>query len=116
MNLKTHIGLKVKFARQRQGLTQEQLAELIDKAVETISNIERGHALTGLDTLEKIAGVVGEPLVYFFTDTGDARPVSRRRLDAEEKVRSLSRTLDDDALVLAASLLTCLADHEREND
>lgn len=114
MNLKTHIGLKVKFARQRQGLTQEQLAERIDKAVETISNIERGHALTGLDTLEKIAAVVGEPLVYFFTEAGDTRPVSRRRLDAEEKIRSLSRVLGDDAMVLAASLLACLAEHEKD--
>lgn len=113
MNLKIHIGQKVKFARQRKGLTQEQLAERVEKAVETISNIERGHALTGLDTLEKIAGVVGEPLVYFFMDTGDTRLVSRRRLEAEEKVRSLSRTLGDDALVLAASLLTCLAEHQK---
>jgi len=31
------------------------LAEAVGRAVETISNIERGYALTGLETLEGIA-------------------------------------------------------------
>jgi transcriptional regulator with XRE-family HTH domain len=68
MDLKKHIGLKVKAARQEQGLTQEQLAAAIEKATETVSNIERGSALTGLDTLQRISRVVGKPMVFFLQE------------------------------------------------
>lgn len=113
MNLKLHIGLKVKAARQERGLTQEQLAEAIGKAVETVSNIERGFALTGIETLQQIAWVLGKPMAFFFEDAGDARAVSRRRLEAEEKLRGLSRALDDDDLLLAVSLLETLSAHRK---
>jgi transcriptional regulator with XRE-family HTH domain len=59
MDLKSHIGIRVRSARRRSGLTQERLAEVVAKTVETISNIERGHTLTGLGTLERIAKALG---------------------------------------------------------
>ena len=105
MDLKTHIGLKVKAARQQTGLTQEQLAHAIDKAVETVSNIERGHALTGLDTLQKIGSVVGQPMSFFFRDIEDERQVSRKRLEAEEQLQAQGRKLGDEDLSLALALL-----------
>ena len=49
-NLKTYLGAKVREARHAKGLTQEQLAERIEKTVETVSNIERGHTFTGPKT------------------------------------------------------------------
>ncbi|HIF49350.1 MAG TPA: XRE family transcriptional regulator, partial [Cytophagales bacterium] len=42
MELKKYIGQKVRSARLSRSLTQEALSERIGKAVETISNIERG--------------------------------------------------------------------------
>ena len=53
-NLKKLIGNRVREARKNKGLTQEDLAALIDKTVETVSNIERGVKLPGLATLEDI--------------------------------------------------------------
>lgn len=53
-DLKKHIGERVRKARKAKGLTQEQLAEAIDKTVETVSNIERGVKLPGLASLEEI--------------------------------------------------------------
>lgn len=64
--MKTHIGVRVKTARQSKSLTQEQLADAIGKAVETVSNIERGAMLTGIDTLRRIAQALEVPLAYFF--------------------------------------------------
>lgn len=113
MNLKLNIGLKVKAARRDKGLTQEQLAEAIGKAVETVSNIERGHALTGIDTLQQISRVVGKPMAFFFEDVEDERTVSRTRLEAEEQLRTLIRLLDEDELPLAASLLAALTEFRR---
>ncbi|MEM6890661.1 MAG: helix-turn-helix transcriptional regulator, partial [Pseudomonadota bacterium] len=75
--LKQNIGLRVKAARQQKGLTQAQLAEAIDKAFETISNIERGKTAPNFSTLYDIANVLGLPMREFFEldheDVSDAR-------------------------------------------
>ena len=113
MDLKIHIGLKVKSARQQKMLTQEGLAEAIGKAVETVSNIERGHALTGLDTLQKIAKIVDQPLGFFFQDSDDERRISRKRLEIEEQLQLLGRTLEDDGLSLAVALLETIVRRQR---
>lgn len=56
------VGLRVKRARQAANLTQSQLAERIDRTKESISNVERGLSLPGLDTLQAICDVTGIPL------------------------------------------------------
>lgn len=53
-DFKKKIGERVKAIRKAKGFTQEQLAEKIDKTVETVSNIERGKKLPSLITLEEI--------------------------------------------------------------
>ena len=75
--LKQNIGLRVKAARQQRGLTQAQLAEAIDKAFETLSNIERGKTAPNFSTLHDIANVLGLPMREFFdvdeAELSDAR-------------------------------------------
>jgi transcriptional regulator with XRE-family HTH domain len=61
-DLKKLIGKRVREARKNKGLTQEDLAALIDKTVETVSNIERGIKLPGLATLEEMRKVLGVKL------------------------------------------------------
>lgn len=59
-------GSRVKSRRQARGLSQEQLAEAIDRSVETVSNIERGQASTGIATAFRIATALGiEPALLF---------------------------------------------------
>ena len=53
-DFKKLVGNKIKIARKAKGLTQEDLAEKIDKTVVTVSNIERGIKLPGLSTLNDI--------------------------------------------------------------
>ncbi len=105
MDMKTHIGLKVKSARQQKGLTQEELADAIGKATETVSNIERGHALTGLDTLQRIARVVDVPMTHFFEGIDENRNVSRVRLEREERLFALVKGLSDEDLSLSTALI-----------
>ena len=57
MNQKA-IGRRIKTARERKRLTQEQLAELIDLSPMHISVIERGVKLPKLETLINIANVL----------------------------------------------------------
>lgn len=61
-NFKKLVGTRIRDARKNKGLTQEDLAALINKTVETISNIERGVKLPGLSTLEDIRKVLNVKL------------------------------------------------------
>ncbi len=65
--LHKEFGKLVQFYRKEKGLTQEDLAEAIDKSVETISNIERGFASTRLSTAAEIAEVLNIELQQLFT-------------------------------------------------
>ena len=102
--MKKYIGVKVRLGRKKCDLTQEQLAEQVDKAVETISNIERGFAYTGLETLEKISRVLEIPIRDFFEDA-DGRPVSRSRLELESALRDSSQSMTDRELRVTLDLV-----------
>lgn len=112
MNLKQHIGLRVKSARREKGLTQEQLAEQIGKAVETLSNIERGAALTGLETLAVIAQVTDKPMTFFFEGIEGVRPVSRKRLEAEDELRLRAKKLTDKNLYASLKIIQIIIDEQ----
>ena len=65
------IGLRVKRARETAGLTQERLAELIDRSKEAVSNIERGVSLPGLDTIQTICDVTKVPITSIVEDSSE---------------------------------------------
>ena len=65
---KEAVGLKIKLARIRQNMTQEQLAEKADISSSYVSAIERGKQSVSLDYMNRIAGAlnmqVSELLTY----------------------------------------------------
>jgi len=105
MKLKQYIGRKIRSERLSRGLTQEALAEKIGKAVETISNIERGRTSAGLATLEGIARVLDTPLWEFFEDAENARTYGQARLDMELLLRRAASSLTDEELRITLSLV-----------
>lgn len=54
-NFKKALGLRISYLRKLRNLSQEDLAESINKSKNTISNIERGCNSAKLDTYEEIA-------------------------------------------------------------
>lgn len=56
------IGDQVRAAREARGVTQEQLAELIDRDRKTINRIEQGSHAINLDHLILIAAALDTPL------------------------------------------------------
>ena len=110
MDLKKYIGMKVRLGRKKHDLTQEQLAEQVDKAVETISNIERGFAYTGLETLERISQVLEIPLRDFFEDA-DERSMSQSRLGLESTLRGLFQSMTDRELQITLDLAKSLMEN-----
>lgn len=56
---KIEIGTRIKESRIKNNLTQEQLAEKVDRGTTYISDIERGAKLPSLSLLIKIIDVLG---------------------------------------------------------
>lgn len=52
--LNIQIGERIKIAREKSGLTQEQFAEVIDKTPQFISDLERGVSGISIETLKVI--------------------------------------------------------------
>ena len=65
-SLKTKFGLRLKIIRTDRGLTQEQLAELLDVTIDTISKMERGVHGPRFELLERIARALKTPVHAFF--------------------------------------------------
>lgn len=53
------VGKRIKAAREREGMTQEELAEYVDMSATHISVIERGKKGLRLENLVRIANVLG---------------------------------------------------------
>lgn len=66
MDNKKKLGKRIKELRKRKGLTQEQVAVLIEMEQNTISVIESGRNFPTLVTLEKIADILDVELSDFF--------------------------------------------------
>ena len=64
------LGLKISYYRKLKGLTQEQLAEAIDKNLAFIGAVEAPNVerTVSLDTLFDIAKVLGVPAHKFLED------------------------------------------------
>lgn len=104
--LKRNIGQRVKSARLQRGLTQAELADMIDKAFETISNLERGKTAPNFSTLSDISDALEVPLKDFF-DFG-AEGLSNERQELLFQISALIGQLDDRQLRLLVKLGSAL--------
>ena len=101
--LKQALGLMIREARHRAGLTQEELGARIKRTTETVSNIERGRQLPALDTLADLAGVLRVPMIELLATSEEKRSVSRQRAQLEAKLREIGRALSDRDLAVAVA-------------
>jgi transcriptional regulator with XRE-family HTH domain len=108
MALGRAVGLRVKALRQRRGLSQEELAERIDRSLNAVSSIERGRTLPNFTTLERLSEVLGVPVREFFDHQPDASDNPRRaRLMSE--LFNAARELGDADLELALEQVRVLS-------
>lgn len=91
--LKRNIGQRIRASRLHRGLTQAELAEAIDKAFETVSNIERGKAAPSFTTLSAVSEVLDVPLRDLF-DFGD-HGASEERLELLHQINLMVRQMSD---------------------
>jgi transcriptional regulator with XRE-family HTH domain len=92
--LKQRFGKRVQMLRRQRNMTQERLAEAIDRSTDTVSNIETGRLSTRIDTAMRLAQTLGVSLSELF-DIGDPAPAPdpEHRL-ALERLMQLVEPLD----------------------
>ena len=108
--MKRAISDRVRSARRAAGLSQEELAEAIDRTSATISNLERGKYTPSLVTLERIARALGKPLSTF-VEVEEFEGASPERIERELRARALLRGFDDPAVTQALAHLEAINSH-----
>ena len=93
------IGKRIKSAREKKGLTQEQLAEQVNLRPMHISVIERGNKLPRLETLINIANVLDVSADILLQDVVNNQ-IKLHTSEASNLIAQLSR--EDQRRVLAA--------------
>ncbi len=97
---------KIKALLKAKNLTYEQFAKLIGKSKPTVVNWFKGASKIDIDTIEKIAQVLGVPVSYFFGESGgvpeggarssgDCSELRARLEGCQEKVRLLEQRIQD---------------------
>lgn len=106
MDIRSRVALRIRTIRKSRGLTQEDLAAMIDRSVDAVSNIERGTSLAGYDTLERLAVGLSVPVASFFAEAEEG---PSRRTEIMERLIDAARSLDDETLTKAAGMVELLA-------
>ena len=70
------LGLKIKEIRQRNGLTQDKLAELVSCNTSHISNIENNHTKASLNVLLAIFNVLNTSIDYLLSEQYENLPLA----------------------------------------
>ncbi len=87
---KLKLAHRIRELREAKGLSQAQLAEMIETKQPSIARIESGRALPRLDLLTRIASALGMRLTIDFEKV----PAPRRRRVKAEAVEQSSRWAD----------------------
>ena len=105
MSLKLRVGGRLRELRKFRALTQEQLAERIDRSVDAVSALERGLALPSFETLEKLADALDVPVRDFFDVEEDA---PEARVQMLTRLMMHARALSDVDLGIAVEQIALL--------
>lgn len=93
MDTKELFGLRLQALRKERGLSQERLAELIDRSKDAVSKMERGINLPAFDTLVRLAEQLGVSLRDLVGDI-DAADMTAEQIELQAKLAAIIGELD----------------------
>lgn len=100
-------GLRVQTFRRQQKLTQEALAEKIDRSVDTVSNLERGVSSTRIETAFRLAEALNVNILDLF-DVNPANVTDRERRQTIDRLISLVSSEDAETVAAVISQVEIL--------
>ncbi len=98
--LKAEIGKQLKKLRKQAGVSQNRLSELADLSVESISRLERGVQLPGIETFHRLAQALGVPFSEFFQISLDKKESDLDILTQRFRALMRDRTATEGEMVL----------------
>ena len=98
--LRERFARAVKSERERRGLSQSELAELIDVSIDHISKIERQVYQPSLDMAARFIVVLGLDANVIIEAKPTKRKVPRSRLDMEAQLNRYVERLDERTLAM----------------
>lgn len=93
MDTKQLFGLRLQALRKERGLSQERLAELIDRSKDAVSKMERGINLPAFDTLLRLSDQLGVPLRDLVGDI-DAPGATGEWVELQARLAVIVRDMD----------------------
>jgi len=93
--LKKNIGAKIKFYRKKRGLSQNELAEMVNIEMKSLSRIESGHNYPQCENLVAIARALRvDPWRIYFCDSDcDIEKIKNTLYSAIEKDDNVATNL-----------------------
>jgi transcriptional regulator with XRE-family HTH domain len=83
------IGYRLRVMRQKAGLSQEQLAEMLAITSQQIQKYESGKSKLNTDRLQQVAQALSVPLMAFFTDQDGNIPIGNSERVLIESYRAI---------------------------
>lgn len=108
MRDKKSFGIRLKALRKSRDLTQEELAEKIERSVDAISALERGHSYPNFETLFGLASALEIPIKDLF-DLGDDDEANPKRAKLLAELNAMAGKLSDLDLELAVKQMEAIA-------
>lgn len=109
------IGAQIARIRKEREITQEQLAESVDVATETISRLERGVSIPSLKTLEKISWALHSSLRELLAFEYPLKPKDVFSEQELAKVITLLKTRSTADIKMGYQILKTLFEKVEEN-
>lgn len=84
MDIKKHIGEKIKEFRSKRGMSQDQLAILLETTKQTVSRYEKGDRQANQDVLFKLANIFNVSIDEFFPKINDNNIRKAKKIETSE--------------------------------
>jgi transcriptional regulator with XRE-family HTH domain len=111
--IQSEIGMRIRAARERAGLTQEQVASRLGTAANVLSRIETGQRGLSIPQLVDLAAALGVSPGALFENRSNPRTRNAKAVEesaaGETELLRAWRSLDDDSRATAVTLMTTAA-------
>ncbi|HSK40142.1 MAG TPA: helix-turn-helix transcriptional regulator [Arenibaculum sp.] len=104
---------RLRAIREQRGMSQESLAEILECSVDTVSNMERGHSVPKLTTIERLSDRLGLSIFDILDYLQRGHAPDPGRIEWETRLIDATRHLDARRLPLVLDLVEVLVRHAK---